>query len=86
VVTVKVPLVLPAGMVTPVGPDATALLLLVSVTTAPPDGAGALSVAVPVAEVPPCTLVGLTVTDESDAPTGDRTVRSALLVTPPADA
>ncbi len=60
VVTVKLALVVPAGTVTLAGTVATALLLLVSVTTAPPEGAAALKVAVPVAEVGPTTLVGLT--------------------------
>jgi len=38
-------------------------LLLDRETTAPPDGAGALSVTVPVAEVAPVTAAGLTVTE-----------------------
>ena len=41
-----------------------ALLLLDSETDIPPAGAAALSVTVPVADVPPVTLVGLTETDE----------------------
>jgi hypothetical protein len=39
------------------------VLLLERVTTAPPDGAGALSVTVPVAEVGPVTAAGLTLTE-----------------------
>ena len=39
------------------------MLLLDKATTAPPAGAGALSVTVPVDELPPSTEVGLTVTD-----------------------
>lgn len=58
--TVKLALVAPAGTVTLVGSAATAALLLASVTTAPPEGAAALKVAVPVAEVGPTTLDGLT--------------------------
>jgi hypothetical protein len=81
--TVNVALLLPDGMVMPVGTEATALLLL-KVTSAPPAGAGALSVAVPVADVPPWTLAGLTVSAERDSPAAGRTVRSARFVTPPA--
>jgi len=67
VVTVKVLLVLPAATVTLAGTVATAVLLLDIVTTAPPLGAAALSVTVPVEELPPTALVGLTVTEESVA-------------------
>ena len=47
----------PAGTVTLAG-TVTAELLLCSVTTAPPEGAGLFSVIVPVAEVPPLTVEG----------------------------
>lgn len=60
VVIVNVALVLAAATVTLAGAVATPVLLLASVTTAPPDGAAAVSVAVPCDEVPPTTLVGLT--------------------------
>jgi hypothetical protein len=60
VATGKVALVAPAATVILDGVDATALLLLVSETTAPPDGASAVSVTVPVADAPPVTDVGLT--------------------------
>jgi hypothetical protein len=43
---------------------ATAVLLLASVTTAPPVGAAPFSVTVPVDPVPPITSVGFTETDE----------------------
>ena len=65
VVTVNVRLVLPAATVTLEGTVATAVLLLDSVTTAPPLGAAALRVTVPVEELPPTTVVGLTFTEES---------------------
>ena len=60
VVTMKLALVAPAGTVTLVGTVATELLALESVTTAPPEGAAALKVAVPVEEVGPTTLAGFT--------------------------
>ena len=51
----------PAGMVMLAGKMARLGLLLSSVTTAPPEGAGALSVTVPVEAKPPLTLAGLRV-------------------------
>jgi hypothetical protein len=61
VVAVNVPLVAPAPIVTLAGTDATALLLS-SAITAPPEGAPAVSVSVPVEGLPPVTDVGLRVT------------------------
>src|SRR6266567_3143793 len=62
VLIVKVPLVLPAGMVTLEGTLA-APLLLESATCAPATGAGPLKVTVPVEDcAPPVTLVGFSVT------------------------
>ena len=52
VLTVKVALVEPAGTVTLDGTVANAVLLLESATTAPPEGAGALNVTLPVEEFP----------------------------------
>lgn len=63
VVTVKVALVAPEGTVTLPGTVA-ALELSESDTTAPPLGAAALRVTLPVDELPPVTLVGVTVTDD----------------------
>ena len=65
VATIKVALVAPAGMVTLAGTVATAVLPLDKETSAPPLGACALRVTVPVEEDPPDTLVGLNVTDDS---------------------
>src|SRR5260221_14557501 len=64
VATVNVALVAPAATVTLAGVLATAVLLLESVTVAPPDGAARLKVTVPVDEFPPVTLVGLRVSEE----------------------
>ena len=62
VATANVAVVAFAATVTLAGTVAAEVLLLDSVTTAPPDGAGPLRVTVPVEEVPPITEVGLTVT------------------------
>jgi hypothetical protein len=67
--TVKFALVAPAGTVTLEG-TLVALELSDSDTMAPPLGAAALMVTVPVAEFPPTTLVGLTEIDDRDAPDG----------------
>ena len=70
VATVNVALVAPAATVTLAGTVATAVLLLVSVTTVPPAGAAAVKVAVPVEEAGPTTLVGFTDTDDRLAAAG----------------
>lgn len=84
VFTVNFALVAPAAMVTLLGMDPNRVSL-VSVTTTPPAGAGALSVTVPVAESPPRTLVGLSVSAESVEPTEPAgvTVSVADCVAPP---
>jgi hypothetical protein len=55
--------------------------LLDTVTTAPPAGAATFSVTVPVAELPPVTLVGLTASDETIIE--GSTVSEAVCVAPP---
>jgi len=84
VLAVKVALVAPAGTATLEGTPA-APLLLESATCAPPAGAGPLSVTVPVEESPPVTLVGFSVSEESEGAGGEAgvTVSEADLVTPP---
>ena len=81
--TVKVAVLAPVGTNTLEGTLA-APLLLESMTCAPPAGAGALSVTVPV-EVcrPPITLVGFSVSEESVGSGGGVTVSVADLLTPP---
>jgi len=59
VVTVNVRLVDPAGTVTLAG-SLTDVELSDRAITAPPDGAAALSVTLPVDELPPTTVVGFT--------------------------
>ena len=82
VLTVKLALVAPAGMVTLAGVLA-APLLLESATCAPPDGAAALSVTVPVDDcAPPVTLVGFSVSEET-VTGGGVTVSEAVRVVPP---
>ena len=66
VATVNAALVAPAAIVTLAGTLAAVVLLLESATCAPPTGAGPLSVTVPVDEFPPTTLVGFSVSVESE--------------------
>ena len=82
--TVKVALMAPAGTVTLEGTLATAVLLLESVTWAPPAGAGPLKVTVPVEDCkPPITLVGFSASDERGGGGEGVTVREAVLLAPP---
>jgi hypothetical protein len=85
VVTVKLAAVAPAATVTPVGTVAAALLLD-SVTAAPPAGAGAVKVTVPIVGLPPPTLAGLRDTAESFTADDGFTVTVALRVVPFNDA
>ncbi len=84
VVTVKLALVAPAATITPDGTEATDGLLLESVTAAPPDGAPALSVTVPVEDWPPVTLAGFRVSEASVVPRV--AVRVVLIPAPPNEA
>jgi hypothetical protein len=68
-----------AATVTLAGTWAAVVLLLESVTTAPPAGAGPLNVTVPVEELPPITDEGLRLTEAS---AGAVTVKLALWVAP----
>src|SRR5262249_55816720 len=86
VVKVKLAEVCPPGTFTMPGTGGTARLLVESVTEIPPAGAGALKNTVPVALVPPRTLVGLIVIDwRSGGAFGSAlTLTKMDLVTPPA--
>jgi len=81
VVTVKFALLAPAATVTLAG-TLPAALSLESNTCAPPEGAGPLSVTVPVEGDPPVTLIGLSATAESVAEPCGATLSEAVLVTP----
>ena len=70
VVTLKVALVAPGATVTLPATPAAAVLLLVSVTTAPSVGAAAVKVTVPVEDAGPTTLLGFTDTADKLAAAG----------------
>jgi len=80
--TGKVTEIDPAGTVTVRGVVTMARFVLVIKTTAPPAGATALSVSVPVGEAPPTTLKGLIAKPVRIAGGGD-TFSVAVNVTPP---
>ena len=82
VVTVKVVDIVPAVIVTDAGTVAAAVLELLSVTRAPPVGAFAVRVTVPVTLFPPAIVVGFRLSVERAAGTG-LTVSAAVLVNPP---
>ena len=77
----KVTMVALAGTITVVGTVAALGLLLASATTAPPAGAAAPRVTVPVLHAAPVTAAGLTLTPTSPAAAGF-TVSVAVLFTP----
>ena len=77
VVTGKVPVVAPAATVTLAG-TVDAGLLSVSATTAPPAGAGPLSVTVPAELAPPTKLVGTSASADNVIGTG-RTSMATML-------
>ena len=79
VVIGKVAEVVPAGMGTLDGGVAIAGLELCNVTRAPPVGAGADRVTVPVTVVPPTTVLWLTL---NEVRAGGVTVTAALFTTP----
>ena len=62
----KVALEAPAGTVTLAGTVAALVLLLDSVTTAPPEGAALVRLAVPCEPLPPTTLIGLSAIPASE--------------------
>ena len=83
VLIVKFALLLPAGTVT-LEETLAAPLLLESITCAPPAGAGPLSVTAPVDDcVPPVTLVGFNVSEETVGRGGGITVSEADVLVPP---
>src|SRR5436190_22583250 len=75
VLTVKVAVEAPLGTVTLDGTVAAPVLLLDRETTAPPLGADALNSNVPVEELPPVTLDGLTPSETRGGGGGDVNVR-----------
>ena len=83
VVTVNVALVAPEGTVTEAGTVATEVLLLASVTTAPPAGAFPLSDTVPRELAPPVTLVGFRLMEIKASVIAGVTVRLVACVVPP---
>jgi hypothetical protein len=66
VCTVKVALVAPAATVTLAGSVVTVVLLLESVTRAPPVGAAALNFTVPCEVLPPETFAGLRLSEDTE--------------------
>src|SRR5438477_13212058 len=71
VATVNLAVVAPAATVTDAGAVAALRLLLVNATTAPPAGAAALSVTVPVLFAPPVSVAGFSVIEARVAVTLD---------------
>ena len=82
VLTVNLALVDPLATLTLLGTLALELLLL-RLTTMPPEGAAELRVTVPVELLPPVTLVGFSVSDEIVTDTGGLIVNEACLIVLP---
>jgi hypothetical protein len=82
VVMAKVAVEAPAVTVTLAGTCAADVLLLERVTKAPPEGAAAVSVTVPVELLPPTTVFGLSVIDDNVTAAGGVTVKIAFCVPP----
>lgn len=82
VVILKLADELPERIVTVAGTLARAGWLLDKFTTIPPEGAGALSVTVPIEVAPPATVVGLSVKDARAAEADGSKLIAADLVTP----
>jgi hypothetical protein len=78
---VNVAVVAPAGTVTAPGTEAVAELSLESAIAAPPAGAGAVSITVPVETLPPVTRGGFRLI--ADRVITGLTVSATDLVTPP---
>jgi len=83
VVTVNVLDVAPSGTRMLAGTEPSEGFELVSVTTAPPPGAGAASVIVPMDVAPPTTLAGLSASVASADAGPGLTVNVIVFVTPP---
>ena len=81
VVIVKFADELPKGIVAVAGTLARFGLLLDRFTIKPPEGAGTVSVIVPVEEAPPATVVGLSASDARVADAGGSTLIAADFVT-----
>ena len=80
VVIGKVAVVVPAFTTIAVGTLAFVVLLLANPITIPPAGAGAVSVTMPVALIPPLTPAGLTVSEDSAGDGAGCTVKLAVFV------
>ena len=81
-VTANCAVVAPAGTVTDAGSTKLTQSLLARATTAPPAGAGAVNVTVPVETLPKIIVVGFMATRASAAGPAGFTVSVAVLATP----
>src|SRR5579859_6896852 len=81
--SVTVAVVIPAGTMTLAGAETTDGLEFESITVAPPDGAAAASVILPIPEWPPVTLVGVIVKAAIARPVFVTLTLATLEVPPP---